>query len=281
MVTCPHCAKEVEPDRFGFCPSCGQWAYEDELVEQPSEGERTDAEPAQPNQPAQRGTEASEPLVVSTTETMDCPECGATNASHRTYCTSCGTSLHAAPPSLAPPNAVAIPEGSSPLIPIIVVIAVVAAIVLFFVLRSDDGGLPTSNATSTTAVTVTSPTSYVVEMTSIADTAGQLSRRANEANAAWNARDRDFATTRADLEQVANDTRSARDQFVQISVPINDDTVTAHQRIAGLIDNLIAASDGMIEGLDRPAPDDGSFRRQQLQLYQATAAQIQNEVERL
>ena len=108
-----------------------------------------------------------------------------------------------------------------------------------------------------------------------------MSRRAQEANAAWDNRDRDFVTTRADLEQIANDTRSTRDQLVLISVPTNDESVAAHQRIVGLIDDLIAAADGMIEGLDRPAPDDGTFRRQQLELYQATAAQIQNDVERL
>ena len=64
---------------------------------------------------------------------------------------------------------------------------------------------------------------------------------------------------------------------MQVSVPTQDETVDAHRRIAG----LITAADGMVDGLDRPAPDDGTFRREQLALFKATAAQIQNEVKRL
>ena len=130
----------------------------------------------------------------------------------------------------------------------------------------------TTTTTSTTVPTDPVVVAYADEVSAIATQAEVLAENAGRWNEAQDNDTEEFGTVRDELQRIIDNTTELRlDLETVVPPPI---LITQHDEITTLLDELVAAAEGMLEGLRRPSPDTGEFRREQLGVYQAKSAEL-------
>ena len=137
--------------------------------------------------------------------------------------------------------------------------------------------IASTDTTTTTTTATTEPAdpevvAYAEQVGGIATQAAVLAENAGRWNEGQDNDTEQFRTVRDELQRIIDNTSALRaDAELIVPPPL---LVADHTAITGLLDELVAAAEGMLEGLRRPSPDTGEFRHEQLAVYQAKSAEL-------